>query len=83
MMQAIWAVVRSPHLWPTAVRVARSAAPDSWWRRPPFLPLPSRAYLDFRLITQYGSPRAQPLRDDVVAYLEWCRNWHRALRAGS
>lgn len=83
MKQAIWVVMRSPRLWPTAVRVARSAAPDRWWRRRPFLPVPSRAYLDFRLTTQYGSERAKPVQEDVVSYLEWCRAWHRSTRAGS
>ena len=83
MTQAIWVVVRAPRLWPTALRVARAAAPNRWWRRRPFLPLPTRAYLDFRMTTQYGDPRATPIGDDVVAYLEWCRAWHRAARAGS
>ncbi len=74
-------VMRSPHLWLTAIRVACAAAPDRWWRQRPFLPMPTRDYLDFRMTTQYGDPRAEPVPDDVVAYLEWCRQWHRAARA--
>ncbi|HZP29416.1 MAG TPA: hypothetical protein VFC99_10725 [Acidimicrobiia bacterium] len=45
-----------PELWPTALRQAARLAPAGWWRRPPFLPLPDREYLRFRLETQYGSP---------------------------
>ncbi len=51
--------------------------PDAWWRRAPFLPLPSRAYLGFRVSTQYGdiSHRLEP--DDVLNYLRWCRDGRR------
>jgi hypothetical protein len=43
-----------------------------WWRRPPFLPLPDPAYIQFRLETAYGvSGRPEPA--DLVAYLRWCR----------
>jgi hypothetical protein len=50
----------------------RRFTPDQWWRRPPFLPLPDRSYLRFRLETQYGGGRA-PDPADLVTYLEWCR----------
>ncbi|HUF97865.1 MAG TPA: hypothetical protein VMM60_07020 [Ilumatobacter sp.] len=81
MTRVVWAVARTPRLWPTAFRVARAAAPRRWWRTRPFLPLPSRPYLAFRLTTQYGDPDAVPGAADVVAYLDWCREWHRANRA--
>jgi hypothetical protein len=67
------AVLVRPSLWGIAVvQVFRLARPG-WWRRPPFLPVPDREYLRFRLETQYGDPahRAEP--DDIVAYLRWCR----------
>jgi hypothetical protein len=67
------AVARRPTLWPTAARQARRLAPDRWWRRPPFLPVPARDYLAFRSTTQYGRA-GHPLEvDDVVRYLTWCR----------
>jgi len=81
MTHVAWAVLRSPRLWPTAIRVARSAAPDKWWQRRPFLPVPTRQYLQFRLTTQYGDTDAAPTGADVVAYLDWCRDWHRSLRS--
>ncbi|HET9546843.1 MAG TPA: hypothetical protein VFO97_03365 [Desertimonas sp.] len=69
------AVLRHPGLWPIAVRQLRRSARRDWWRRPPFLPVPSADYVGFRLITQYGDPAAQPAAEDVVAYLRWCRDW--------
>lgn len=68
------AVLRHPALWPTAVRQLRRTARRGWWRRPPFLPLPSADYVRFRLLTQYGDTAA-PTHDDVVSYLRWCRDW--------
>jgi hypothetical protein len=68
------AVLRHPALWPTAARQLHRTARRGWWRRPPFLPLPSTDYVQFRLLTQYGDA-ANPTHDDVVSYLRWCRDW--------
>ncbi|MGB0114726.1 MAG: hypothetical protein WBP59_16020 [Ilumatobacteraceae bacterium] len=61
----------------TAVRQAVRLVPSGWWRRSPHLPVPSRDYLQFRLLTQYGdiSRRSEPA--DVLNYLRWCRDWQR------
>jgi hypothetical protein len=64
-----------PTLWPTALRQGLRVARRGWWRRPPFLPLPDREYLRFRLETQYGDTAPDP--DDLVTYLEWCRAQER------
>jgi hypothetical protein len=69
---AIGRVVVRPGLWPTALRTAARTARTRWWRHPPFLPVPDRAYLAFRLETQYGTGGAPEPRD-LVTYLEWCR----------
>jgi hypothetical protein len=69
----VGAVAREPRLWPTAARQARRLARSRWWRRPPFLPLPDRAWLRFRMETQYGDPDASPRPDDVVIWLRWAR----------
>jgi hypothetical protein len=39
--------------------------------------MPSREYLRFRMITQYGDPDADPEGEDLVHYLEWCRAQRR------
>lgn len=74
---AVLAVVgRRPDLWATAVRQVRVLARPGWWRRAPFLPVPDRDYLRFRLLTAYGGDgTAEPTADDLVAYLHWCRAW--------
>lgn len=68
------AVLRRPGLWPTAAAQVRRLTPTAWWRRPPFLPVPDRAWLRHRLVVAEGDPRAVPPADEVVAYLEWCRD---------
>lgn len=74
--RAAVALARHPTLWPTAlVQVGRLARPG-WWRHAPFLPMPDREYLRFRLETQYGSV-AVPQPDDLVDYLRWCRETGR------
>ena len=68
------AVARRPDLWPAAARQAWRLVPRRWWSAPPFLPVPDRAWLAFRLETQYGGDGRGPVDPaDVVAFLEWCR----------
>lgn len=67
------AVAARPRLWPAALVQVRRLAPRRWWARPPFLPLPDRAWLRFRMETQYGDPDHPPVPDDVVAWLAWAR----------
>ncbi|MFQ5556936.1 MAG: hypothetical protein ACE5GB_05440 [Acidimicrobiales bacterium] len=71
--RVLGAVARRPGLWVTALAVARRFAPDRWWRRPPFLPLPDPALVAFRSTTQYGDATAVPRADDLVLWLTWCR----------
>jgi hypothetical protein len=75
VIRAVLAVAGRPSLWPTAVRQVRRLTPPRWWRRRPFLPLPDRAYLEFRLLTQYGDARHHPDPRDVLNYLAWCKRW--------
>jgi hypothetical protein len=72
--KAVLAVLRRPALWPTALRQAFRLARPGWWRRPPFLPLPDPDYVRFRMQTAYGSSGA-PDPEDLVAYLNWCREF--------
>ncbi len=68
------AVLRRPGLWPTAVAQAGRLARPEWWKRPPFLPVPDREYVRFRMQTAYGSA-GTPAPEDLVAYLSWCREF--------
>ncbi|MGF1600159.1 MAG: hypothetical protein ACFCVK_25180 [Acidimicrobiales bacterium] len=72
------AVGRRPDLWPIAARATLDHVPRRWWRRRPFLPLPDRGWLRFRLVAAYGGDgdrRPQP--DDVITWLEWRRRFGR------
>jgi hypothetical protein len=80
VFRVVLAVVRSPSLWVIAVRQARRTTPGGWWRRRPFLPVPSGEYLGFRLVTQYGDAAHRPDPADVLNYLRWCRNWEHEQR---
>ena len=44
-----------------------------WWARSPFLPLPDRDYLRWRMYTAYADEDAVPPADDVVRFATWRR----------
>jgi len=44
-----------------------------WLRRPPFLPLPDRDYLRWRMYTAYGDEAAVPPVEDVIRFARWRR----------
>ena len=64
------ALVR-PRLAADLLRVAWRFRARGWWRRPPFLPLPSREYVRWRMHTAYGDADAVPPAEDVVRYARW------------
>lgn len=45
-----------------------------WWRKPPFLPLPDRTYLRWRMYTAYADESAVPPIDDVIRFARWRRD---------
>lgn len=47
-------VLRHPSSAMTLARAGWPLRASDWWRRPPFLPLPDKAYWDFRMST-YGT----------------------------
>ena len=44
-----------------------------WWHKWPFLPLPDRAYLRWRMYTAYADPDAIPPAEDVIRFARWRR----------
>lgn len=44
---------------------------NRWWARAPFLPLPARDYLRWRMYTAYGDHDAVPPVEDVIRYARW------------
>lgn len=64
-------VLRQPPLARDLLRVAWRFRARGWHRRFPFLPLPSREYVRWRMHTVYGDYDAVPPADDVVRYARW------------
>lgn len=53
------------------VRVAWRFRARDWYRRWPFLPVPDRTYMDWRMHTAFGDHHAIPSADDVARYARW------------
>jgi hypothetical protein len=66
------ALVR-PRLAVDLLRLAWSFRARDWWRHPPFLPLPPREYMRWRMFTAYGDEDAIPPVGDVVNFARWRR----------
>jgi hypothetical protein len=62
---------RHPGEFPVVVRAAWRLRREGWWRRAPFLPLPGRAYWQFRLATATGSAIGTTSVREVVDYAKW------------
>lgn len=59
------------------LRICWSFRDRKWYCHLPFLPLPPRKYLEWRIETAYGDKSFKNLRwHDVAAYARW----HRAMR---
>jgi hypothetical protein len=61
----------SPALARDLMRVAWRFRARRWFARPPFLPVPARDYVRWRMYTAYGDPSAVPSVDEVVRYARW------------
>ena len=65
--------VVNPRLAVDLLRVTWSFRARDWYRRPPFLPLPPREYLRWRMFTAYGDEAAVPTLEDVIRFARWRR----------
>ena len=63
----------SPRLAFDLLRAAWAFRRRGWWSRPPFLPLPDRTYLRWRMYTAYGREDAVPPLDDLIRFVRWRR----------
>jgi hypothetical protein len=66
-----WRALRHPPLAVDLLRVLWRFRALRWYRRPPFLPLPPREYVRWRMYTAYGEYDAVPPVEDVVRYARW------------
>ena len=79
--RTVGAVAVRPDLWLAGLSQLWRLAPNRWYARWPFLPIPAREYLEFRVLTQYGDTQRSPEVRDVIDYLEWSRDWHSTARS--
>lgn len=64
-------LLRRPGLVPHALGAAWAFRARDWYRRAPFLPLPPREYVRWRMETAYGDPDEHPTADELDRYLRW------------
>ena len=63
----------NPRLAFDLLRTAWAFRARAWYRTPPFLPLPPREYMRWRMYTAYGDEDAVPPLEDVVRFARWRR----------
>jgi hypothetical protein len=63
--------LRHPSLVLPLLRAAWRFRRRAWYRTPPFLPLPPREYIAWRLHTAYGTEDIVPSARDLARYLVW------------
>ena len=63
--------LRRPSTGTALLRVAWRFRRRHWWRRAPFLPLPARDYVRWRMHTAYGDADIVPPAADVMRYARW------------
>ncbi len=84
LARIVGALGTRPDLWWVALVTVFRLAATGWWRRRPHVPRPAGGLWAFRMETAYGRADADPEVEDVVAFLEWCRDGGRRYgRAGA
>lgn len=64
----------NPRVAADLVALAWSMRRRGWYREPPFLPLPPREYVRWRMYTAYGDEDAVPPVADVIRLARWRRD---------
>lgn len=75
--------LRRPRTIPHLLGAAWAFRARGWYRRPPFLPVPSAAYMRWRMETAYGDPDAAPPEDHLIRFLDWGAEMRRRIRRRS
>ena len=72
--------LRHPRVIPQLAGAAWAFRARGWYRRPPFLPLPTRHYLRWRMETAYGDPDAEPEAGELERYVVWASRMRVLMR---
>lgn len=71
-----------PRVLGSMLRAAWRFRARGWWRRAPFLPVPPRAYVEWRLHTAYGDGGRAPTVAELRRYLSWANRMYATRRRG-
>lgn len=63
----------NPRLALDLVKTAWAFRRRDWWKQAPFLPVPDRTYMRWRMFTAYADEDAVPPPEDVIAFARWRR----------
>jgi hypothetical protein len=63
--------IRRPWLIPAMLGTAWALRSNRWYGKPPFLPLPSRSFMKWRMETAYGKENAVLPARDLERYVRW------------
>ena len=72
-----WRAAVNPRVAADLLSLAWSLRRLNWYRTPPFLPVPPREYLRWRMHTAYGDEDAVPPARDVLRFARWRRSLYR------
>jgi len=70
-LELLLRALRRPALTVDLMRVAWRFRARGWYRRFPFLPLPARDYVRWRMHTAYGDHDAVPTAAEIERYARW------------
>ena len=73
-------LLRKPWRAPALVGMAWAYRSRTWYKTPPFLPLPPQDYLRWRNDTAYGREDAQPPLDEFDRFVVWSARMRRWMR---
>ncbi len=68
--------LRNPRLIPPLLAAGWRFRRRHWYRKPPFLPIPTQVYVEWRMYTAYGAT-GQPTAAELERYLRWTRWMNR------
>jgi len=71
--------LKRPDLIPALAGAAWAFRARDWYRHVPFLPLPPKSYMDWRMDTAYGDPTFQAPEAELIRYLGWARDLRRRM----
>jgi len=72
--------IRRPWIVPQLLSTAWAMRARGWYSRAPFLPLPPRSYVDWRMETAYGDAGAAPTPDELERYVVWSARMRRLMK---